>query len=140
MICLKFILIHCFPVNIKLKRNPLLFFLLKNRNVVFVSGACLAVLLVLSIYDEDVLTVEHVLSAITILGAVVACFRYSFSNFKAVSRCKFYNLLILLLLFFKGLNTRWTFSLVAWTFNERSFGSCTLFTISLERTCAHTFC
>ncbi|XP_073976730.1 autophagy-related protein 9 [Rhodnius prolixus] len=45
------------------------------KNVVFVSGACLAVLLVLSIYDEDVLTVEHVLSAITILGAVVACFR-----------------------------------------------------------------
>jgi autophagy-related protein 9 len=42
------------------------------RNVAFVAGACLAVLLILSIYDEDVITVEHVLTAITVLGAVVA--------------------------------------------------------------------
>lgn len=42
----------------------------------FVSGACLAVLISLSIYDEDVLTVDHVLTAITVLGAVVATFRY----------------------------------------------------------------
>ncbi|CAB0006756.1 unnamed protein product [Nesidiocoris tenuis] len=45
------------------------------KNIVFVCGACLAVLLALSIYDEDVLTVEHVLSAITVLGAIVASFR-----------------------------------------------------------------
>ncbi|KAL1116836.1 hypothetical protein AAG570_005306 [Ranatra chinensis] len=45
------------------------------KNVVFVAGAILAVLLSLSVYDEDVLTVEHVLTAITVLGAVVAGFR-----------------------------------------------------------------
>lgn len=53
--------------------SPLLTVLAKN--IVFISGACLAVLLSLSIYDEDVLTVEHVLTAITVLGAVVASFR-----------------------------------------------------------------
>lgn len=42
------------------------------RNVAFVAGACLAVLLILSVYDEDVITVEHVLTAITVLGAIVA--------------------------------------------------------------------
>ncbi|PNF28200.1 Autophagy-related protein 9A [Cryptotermes secundus] len=42
------------------------------QNVAFVAGACLAVLLILSVYDEDVITVEHVLTAITVLGAVVA--------------------------------------------------------------------
>ncbi|GFG31895.1 hypothetical protein Cfor_04514, partial [Coptotermes formosanus] len=41
-------------------------------NVAFVAGACLAVLLILSVYDEDVITVEHVLTAITVLGAIVA--------------------------------------------------------------------
>jgi autophagy-related protein 9 len=40
--------------------------------VAFVAGACLAVLLILSVYDEDVITVEHVLTAITVLGAIVA--------------------------------------------------------------------
>ncbi|XP_069678883.1 autophagy-related protein 9A isoform X1 [Periplaneta americana] len=42
------------------------------QNVAFVAGACLAVLLILSVYDEDVITVEHVLTAITVLGAIVA--------------------------------------------------------------------
>ncbi|CAH1395015.1 unnamed protein product [Nezara viridula] len=46
-----------------------------SKNIVFVAGALLAVLLSLSIYDEDVLTVEHVLTMITILGALVATFR-----------------------------------------------------------------
>ncbi|KAF6203942.1 hypothetical protein GE061_002280 [Apolygus lucorum] len=45
------------------------------KNVVFICGACLAALLALSVYDEDVLTVEHILSSITILGAIVAGFR-----------------------------------------------------------------
>lgn len=48
------------------------FIVLCCRNVAFVAGACLAVLLILSVYDEDVITVEHVLTAITVLGAVVA--------------------------------------------------------------------
>ncbi|XP_076652143.1 autophagy-related protein 9 isoform X2 [Halictus rubicundus] len=42
------------------------------KNVAFVAGSVLAVLLILTVYDEDVLTVEHVLTLITILGAVVA--------------------------------------------------------------------
>jgi autophagy-related protein 9 len=42
------------------------------RNVAFMAGMCLAMLLFLSIYDEDVITVEHVLMAITVRGAVVA--------------------------------------------------------------------
>ena len=42
------------------------------RNIAFLAGAILAVLVLLTIYDEDVITVEHVLSIITILGAVVA--------------------------------------------------------------------
>nr|CAD7453425.1 unnamed protein product [Timema tahoe] len=45
------------------------------KNIAFVAGACLAVLLILTVYDEDVLTVEHVLTAITVLGGVVAASR-----------------------------------------------------------------
>lgn len=47
------------------------------RNVVFVAGSVLSVLLTLSVYDEDVITVEHVLTIITILGAVIAVSRYA---------------------------------------------------------------
>ncbi|XP_047543440.1 autophagy-related protein 9A [Vanessa atalanta] len=42
------------------------------KNVVFVSASVLGVLVVLSVYDEDVLTVEHVLTIITILGCILA--------------------------------------------------------------------
>ncbi|XP_012135866.1 autophagy-related protein 9 isoform X2 [Megachile rotundata] len=42
------------------------------KNVAFVAGSILAVLLILTVYDEDVLTVEHVLTTMTILGALVA--------------------------------------------------------------------
>ncbi|XP_060830375.1 autophagy-related protein 9A isoform X1 [Bombus pascuorum] len=42
------------------------------KNVTFVAGSILAVLLILTVYDEDVLTVEHVLTTMTILGAMVA--------------------------------------------------------------------
>ncbi|KAL2711532.1 autophagy-related protein 9A isoform X1 [Vespula squamosa] len=42
------------------------------KNVAFVTGSLLAVLLILTVYDEDVLTVEHVLTTMTILGAMVA--------------------------------------------------------------------
>lgn len=40
--------------------------------MVFLSASVLGVLVVLSVYDEDVLTVEHVLTIITILGCVLA--------------------------------------------------------------------
>lgn len=42
------------------------------KNVVFLSASVLGVLVFLSVYDEDVLTVEHVLTIITVLGCVVA--------------------------------------------------------------------
>uniref|UniRef100_A0A1B6MNA5 Autophagy-related protein 9 n=1 Tax=Graphocephala atropunctata TaxID=36148 RepID=A0A1B6MNA5_9HEMI len=45
------------------------------KNVVFVSGSILAILLALTVYDQDVLTVDHVLTAITVLGIIMASFR-----------------------------------------------------------------
>ncbi|MGH0121622.1 UNVERIFIED_CONTAM: hypothetical protein FKN15_006599 [Acipenser sinensis] len=45
------------------------------KNVAFFSGSVLAVLIALTVYDEDVLTVQHILTAITILGVVVTVTR-----------------------------------------------------------------
>lgn len=45
------------------------------RGVAFMCGAVLAVLLLLTIYDEDVLAVEHLLTAMTVLGACLAVCR-----------------------------------------------------------------
>ncbi|XP_046397934.1 autophagy-related protein 9A isoform X1 [Ischnura elegans] len=45
------------------------------KNIAFVTGALLAVLVLLTVYDEDVLTVDHVLTAITVLGVIVAICR-----------------------------------------------------------------
>ena len=42
------------------------------RNFAFLAGAILAVLVLLTVYDEDVITVEHVLTLMTVLGAIVA--------------------------------------------------------------------
>lgn len=42
------------------------------RNVAFISASVVGVLVALSVYDEDVLTVEHVLSIITVCGCVLA--------------------------------------------------------------------
>ncbi|KAM6208846.1 autophagy-related protein 9B isoform 1-T2 [Sarcoramphus papa] len=53
--------------------SPLLTVLAKN--VGFFAGSILAVLIVLTVYDEDVLTVEHILTAITLLGLVVTLAR-----------------------------------------------------------------
>ena len=44
------------------------FFVVVDRNVMFFAGAILAVLVILTVVDEDVLNVEHVLSIITVLG------------------------------------------------------------------------
>lgn len=38
----------------------------------FVAGAIFAVLSVLAVYDEDVLTVEHVLLILTVMGIITA--------------------------------------------------------------------
>ncbi|XP_064203081.1 autophagy-related protein 9B isoform X1 [Anguilla rostrata] len=53
--------------------SPLLAVLAKN--VAFFSGSVLAVLIALTVYDEDVLTVQHILTAITVLGVVITITR-----------------------------------------------------------------
>ncbi|KAF7494009.1 Autophagy-related protein 9A [Sarcoptes scabiei] len=45
------------------------------RFITFTAGILLSVLIVLTIYDEDVITVEHVLTLITVLGASIAIAR-----------------------------------------------------------------
>uniref|UniRef100_A0A8C1QUV9 Autophagy-related protein 9 n=1 Tax=Cyprinus carpio TaxID=7962 RepID=A0A8C1QUV9_CYPCA len=45
------------------------------KNVAFFAGSILAVLIALTIYDEDVLAVEHVLSSITLLGICITVCR-----------------------------------------------------------------
>jgi len=42
------------------------------RFVTFIAGSILGVLILLSVWDEDVLNVEHVLTIITVMGAIVA--------------------------------------------------------------------
>ncbi|KAM6948537.1 autophagy-related protein 9B [Aplochiton taeniatus] len=53
--------------------SPLLTVLAKN--VAFFSGSVLAVLIALTVYDEDVLTVQHILTAITVLGVLITITR-----------------------------------------------------------------
>ncbi|XP_055693720.1 autophagy-related protein 9A [Lutzomyia longipalpis] len=45
------------------------------QNVVFICGGVLSVFLVLTVYDEDVMQVQHVLTIISILTAIVVIFR-----------------------------------------------------------------
>lgn len=45
------------------------------QNFAFFSGSILAVLIALTVYDEDVLTVQHILTAITVLGVVITIAR-----------------------------------------------------------------
>ncbi|KAJ8255324.1 hypothetical protein GJAV_G00203580 [Gymnothorax javanicus] len=45
------------------------------KNVAFFAGSILAVLIALTIYDEDVLAVEHVLTSITLLGVCITICR-----------------------------------------------------------------
>jgi autophagy-related protein 9 len=45
------------------------------RFVSFATGAILAVLILLTVYDEDVLNVEHMLTTITSLGVVIGVCR-----------------------------------------------------------------
>jgi autophagy-related protein 9 len=42
------------------------------RNIAFLAGSVLAVLVLLTVYDEDVITVEHVITLMSALGAIVA--------------------------------------------------------------------
>ncbi|XP_054846864.1 autophagy-related protein 9B isoform X2 [Eublepharis macularius] len=53
--------------------SPLLTVLAKN--VGFFAGSILAVLIALTVYDEDVLTVQHILTTLTLLGLIVTVAR-----------------------------------------------------------------
>lgn len=55
--------------------SPLLTLLAKN--CAFFAGSILAVLIALTIYDEDVLAVEHVLTTVTLLGVTVTVCRWA---------------------------------------------------------------
>ncbi len=46
-----------------------------NRFISFTSGAILAVLILLTVYDEDVLNVEHMLTLMTGLGVIIGICR-----------------------------------------------------------------
>lgn len=54
------------------------------RNLAFLAGAILAVLIILTVYDEDVITVEHVLTIMTLLGAIVAGIPLFCSAFRTI--------------------------------------------------------
>eukprot|EP00064_Thunnus_orientalis_P017556 superscaffoldBa00003767_g17640 len=58
--------------------SPLLTVLAKN--IAFFSGSVLAVLIALTVYDEDVLTVQHILTLITVLGVVITITRWVFRD------------------------------------------------------------
>ncbi|EPY76809.1 autophagy-related protein 9B [Camelus ferus] len=55
-------------------------------NLVFFAGALFAALLVLTVYDEDVLAVEHVLTAMTALGILATVARSFIPDEQAQSR------------------------------------------------------
>lgn len=48
---------------------------IRDRFIGFTTGAILAVLILLTIYDEDVLNVEHMLTLMTGLGVVLGICR-----------------------------------------------------------------
>ena len=56
--------------NVYLKCSPLATVIAKN--VAFICGSVLAVTIILTVWDEDVLNVEHLLTVMTVLGAAVA--------------------------------------------------------------------
>ena len=51
-----------------------------NRNVVFIGGGPLVILMLLTIYDEDVVQVEYVLMLMSCLGAMIVVARYMSLN------------------------------------------------------------
>lgn len=50
------------------------------KHIAFIAGAMLAVLLALTIYDEDVITVEHLITVVTALGGIIALCRTFISS------------------------------------------------------------
>ena len=50
-------------------------FVISFRFISFTTGAILAVLILLTVYDEDVLNVEHMLTTMTSLGVVIGVCR-----------------------------------------------------------------
>jgi len=50
------------------------------RHMAFFAGSILAVLIILTVVDEDVLSVEHVLALMTLLGVVTTVCRVLIPN------------------------------------------------------------
>ncbi|RWS30131.1 autophagy-related protein 9A-like isoform X1 [Leptotrombidium deliense] len=50
------------------------------QHVAFVAGSIFSILLILTIYDEDVITIEHVITIMTGLGAILAISRSFIKN------------------------------------------------------------
>ncbi|CAG2108030.1 unnamed protein product [Medioppia subpectinata] len=48
--------------------------------VSFIAGTIVSVLIILTVYDEDVMTVEHVITIVTLLGALIAMSRAFISS------------------------------------------------------------
>jgi autophagy-related protein 9 len=55
--------------------SPLLTVIAKN--IVFMFGGLLSIFLLLTVYDEDILQVQHVVTIMSVLGVVVVIARYS---------------------------------------------------------------
>lgn len=58
--------------------SPLLEVIFKH--IAFIAGSILAILICLTIYDEDVITVEHLITVMTALGGIVAISRAFISS------------------------------------------------------------
>ena len=50
------------------------------RQIAFYAGSILAVLIILTVFDEDVLNVEHVIPTMAVLGVVIAVCRACIPN------------------------------------------------------------
>ncbi|KAK3580575.1 hypothetical protein CHS0354_002669 [Potamilus streckersoni] len=64
---------HAASMYVSIFTSPFLTIIAKN--IAFFAGSILAVLVVLTVMDEDVLTVEHILATITVAGVVVTSCR-----------------------------------------------------------------
>ncbi|KAL3831621.1 hypothetical protein ACJMK2_023354 [Sinanodonta woodiana] len=64
---------HAASIYVSIFTSPFLTIIAKN--IAFFAGSILAVLVVLTVIDEDVLTVEHILATITVAGVVVTSCR-----------------------------------------------------------------
>jgi autophagy-related protein 9 len=63
------------PASIYVNSFVSKFLVLVAKSLVFTFGAVFAILVLLTVYDEDVLNVEHILTIISVSGAIVGIAR-----------------------------------------------------------------